>query len=130
MIFSDQFQMKTIKIVFFTGFWLLLFSLIGFNSRNNKANSETINIQQSPLSDDETNPIKKQFLEFAEFELEENDDFNSTTYSDNFIHHFADNNIHQGFQINHSSFSGKQYVEPFNPHFLHSSQSYLNVFRI
>lgn len=121
--------MKIVRLIFFTCFGLLFFSLNCFSAKSNNSVLNNINIQQSPLSDDQTDPINKSNFDFAGFDLKENDSQYSISNSFTILPTASINN----HLLNNSDIltsPNNKYIHPLPPHYLHSSSSYLSIFKI
>ena len=122
--------MKIYKIILFSGFWLLFISVFGSSTFDKVRETKGLGVQQSPLSDDQTDPLKGSSLDFSEFDLEENDDTNDLVYSFNLLPWITSNHSSFSF-LNKSNYPNlRLYLSTSLPHFLGSSQSYLKVFKI
>lgn len=121
--------MKTIKILFLICFFILGWSLNNFTKHSTVAVTEVEHIQQNPLADDETNPIKNQALELTEIDLEENDETNSSLSNPTFHPSLYSNSTqHPHFT---AQFADILHLKSnSNWHILHTSRSFLNIFRI
>ncbi|MEI6488719.1 MAG: hypothetical protein WCP52_07145 [Bacteroidota bacterium] len=122
--------MKIYKIILFAGFWLLFFSVFGHSTFDKVREIKGLSVQQSPLSDDKTDPIKRNSLDFSEFDLEENDYANDFVYDFDLVPLISDNHPSSSLFIVHNFQNLVQYNSTSLFHFLRTSRSYLNVFRI
>ncbi len=119
--------MKIIKISFFISLFLLSIMGCKANPVLNCAINNGFDVKQSPLCDDETNPLEVNSTEVAEFDTEENDENNSC---------FSDFNIFSFSKLNNSHLHliclgfNDSYKYHLNFSFSDSVQSYLQVFRI
>ncbi len=93
----------------------------------NRCITNEFDIEQSPLSDDETNPINEHVTEVADIDLEEMDENNSLFPSIPYTAFINSNIVLNSFAT--SSFLISCYQSP-QFSFRKTSQSYLNVFRI
>ncbi len=122
--------MKAYKISFFISLLLLLWSISYCPKINVAEQSQINNIQQSPLSDDQTDPINKNVFEYADIDLEENNENNFLSSNFNILPVISSDYFLHAFNSNLISFSTNKYPQLFSHRLLHSSQSYLSVFRI
>ncbi len=121
--------MKTYKISFLISL-LLLFWSVCCTPQTKAAEQSPINsIQQSPLSDDQTDPINKNVFEYADIDLEENNE-NHFFSSNTILPILPSLSIQHTFDWKNYSFLIHKYSQSYSQQLLHSSQSYLSVFRI
>jgi len=119
--------MKNFKISFILSLFLLC-SLQGRSAAVIHAiNDNEYDIEQSPLSDDETNPISSNTAELATFDFEDNDENHSDLTNTKTVS-FVSSKTH--FPTFISLAATKAYEKDFHFSVSDSPQSFLQVFRI
>ena len=122
--------MKAYKISFFISLLLFIWTISYCPKSTVAEQSQINNIQQSPLSDDQTDPINKNVFDYADIDLEENNENNFLFSNINFLPLISSDNLQLKPDWNIFSFSSIHFPKS-HPHRLQNlSQSYLNVFRI
>ena len=123
--------MKTYKISFFISLLLLCWSICYTPQLKSAEQSPVNSIQQSPLSDDQTDPINtNSSIEFAEIDLRRNDESLNLHNNPVFSPILNFNIIESSFMADSFPSTIKKSNRVGLQHLLHSSDSYLSVFRI